>query len=204
MLWEAHVTVADKNGDEVERWRSWCERVSVKPLYIELTTGEHRKQLMFAARWEGGTEFGRHWLNDLSGEVMSAGFEVLREKLECPLDKAYGLAGGENSYSECHMKLMLPASVAERVVAKVCGQANVHGSRNLLADQDGLQKWYLTQRDHDRTYVSDVYHSASMFNRALAQVQQVHPAVRMEMEFVFHDSNPRLDAGWAERDRGRR
>lgn len=187
-LYESHVTVG---GGSPEEWAALCEALGIKPLHIELATGDYREQLMCAAVFDGTLEAARAYTFGIEAAAEAHGFLVLRTKMETPLDKASESIA--YAYHEAHVKMLLRADEA-RTLADVADAAGMHLSRNLFqVDVDGLEKWYLTARAYD-AYPRV---AAVEFGRSFAVASARLPGMRMEMEAVISDSAPEMDTGWA-------
>lgn len=190
MLYELHLTV---DTDDIDRWIDFCENLGVKALHIALEGDEpYADQIMFAAIFEGTDVEAETWSASLFDACRQAGFHVIRNKLEVPLDKAGAYA--YPAYHEAHVKSLIPTPDVDQVVKF----ARIHGwsaSTNLLyREDDGLEKWYFTKRIYDDSFAS----AGNFFRRAFSDLPEFNWAtVRMEMETVIRDDNEELDAGWA-------
>lgn len=188
MLYELHITTAP--DVDVQRWVALCRALGIKPLLIELAEGEHRRQVMMAARHEGDDHSAERWREDMAAAFTAAGFPIVRQKLEVPLDKATGYAP---IYHEAHVKMLLCRDEVN-ALPRIAAHAGMHASRNaLVVEVGGLEKWYLTSR----AYGINIHAAADRFGEAFRAVHECLPGVRMEMETVLADTNPLLDEGWA-------
>jgi hypothetical protein len=190
MLYELHLTV--QPDAPIDRWTQLCSDLGIKPLLIQLTKGTNPRQVMFAAVHEGDDDTADAWAERLERVVVNAGFNLIRRKLEVPLDKSAPYM--TPVYHECHVKTLVPTEQASAVIAAAEAQGWAV-SRNLLyAQHDGLEKWYLTQRDYNSLYLA----AARKFADAFAALPRAgYHTVRMESETVVSDSNEWLDEGWA-------
>lgn len=191
MLFELHLTASEADHDRLDGWIEACKQVEIKPLLIELDKGAHRKQMMMAAVFEvDSVDQAFAESNSMISYFEKLwDFEIIREKLEVPLDHAAGL---DVAYYEMHVKALLTEHDA-RFVKMASNAGEAHASRNLLKEtDDGRQKWYLTRR----TYFHNMYDSSEIFDESYAEIIRVLPTVRMEREAVLLDTNPELDLGW--------
>lgn len=191
MIYELHITVADH--DRIDDWVTLCDRLEIKPLFIELVGGTptNDRQLMFAAVFEGDEGAMCEWHAGIMTEVLLENFNVVRDKLEVPLDKSSEL---EPEYHETHVKcLVTPEQASRNLVA--AEQAGWVASRNILRpEDDGLEKWYFTKRDYTGTFLD----AGNAFRQNFAAISPMfRGTVRMEMETVIADTNAELDKGWA-------
>ena len=191
MLFELHLTAAEADHARLDEWIELCEIAQIKPLLIKLDKGEHPRQMMMAAQFErpdvgGAAQACSYYKNFFE----TRGFEIIREKLEIPLDHA---AGQLVSYYEMHVKALL-GDVDVHSIDAACSWSESVASMNLLKEDDaGRQKWYLTRR----TYFHDMFESSQIFDEAYARILRFIPTMRMEREAVLIDTNPELDLGWA-------
>ncbi len=191
MLYELHLTAS--RADEVGHWMNTCGDLHIKPLLIELEGGGfHPKQMMMAAVHEGNDRSMHAWWKGIKSGLELAGFQISRTKIEVPLDKS--VPYDAPAYHEAHIKSLID----QRDVLQVVMFARAHGwvaSRNaLFKSDDGLEKWYFTQRAYDVDYKT----AGSQFRKAFGALPDFSwHTVRMEMETVIQDDNEGLDAGWA-------
>lgn len=186
MLYELHLTTTP--DADVEKWSALCSALGIKPLVIELDRGDHPRQVMMAATHSGDDRSVDNWRDTLVVAFASAGFPIVRQKLEVPLDKAGVYT--KFAYHETHVKMLLSPYISDSRV-RVAGW---HTSRNALqTNVDGRSKWYLTRR----AYGVDIHAAADDFHQEFGEIVGSLPNVRMEMETVLYDSNPSLDDGWA-------
>lgn len=188
MLYESHVTVLDP----YDTWFDLCRSLAIKPLHIELDSGEHPLQRMCAVVHDGSLDRAKAITAGIEAAARGACCQVIRTKLETPLDKASDHL--HYVYHEAHIKMLLHPDEAAKLPA-LADLAKLHLSRNLLlADVDGFEKWYLTARSYD----GDFRLAAKRFAAAFATITKFLPGVRMEMESVLSDTAPELDKGWAQ------
>lgn len=191
MLYELHLTT--DNSVNIYDWIDFCNEQKIKPLHIELKGDEsYDDQVMFAAVHEGDDESASKWAETLDAHMYCSGFEVIRAKLEVPLDKSSPYESPV--YHEAHVKSLIHSDLVDNVVKF----ARTHGwiaSRNgLYRELDGHEKWYFTRRAYGIPY----YKAGTAFKKAFADLPNFGwHTVRMEMETVITDSNEELDAGWA-------
>lgn len=215
MLFELHLTTDPKSHGQA--WKNFCEnKLGAKPLLIELSGGVdehpywgepvHLQQMMTASTFKGTDTEGQLWAREQQKEVITAGFPLVRTKLEVPLDKSGGYEG-QIEYYETHVKSLIPPSEVSRMV-EVLSEAGWHASQNVwYADEDGLEKWYFTQRvypsmvgqeyTHDQTTPERVFAGREFAESYNTLLTFNWHTVRMESEAVIMDTNPDLDRGWA-------
>lgn len=191
MLYELHLTV--NPSTDIQRWSEWCEEYGAKPLRIELESNNPNNpvQIMFAAVTEGDDAWASQWCTEYFTMAENDGFDVIRSKLEVPLDKAGGYQAW--AYHECHVKSLIPGPVVKQVVDTAAEAGWVASRNGLFTHDNGLEKWYFTKRAYDENYLT----AGRIFRDAFSELpQHGFNAVRMESETVLMDSFEELDAGW--------
>lgn len=187
MLYELHLTTVP--DADIDRWARTCDELAIKPLVIELEGGEHPRQVMMAATYQGTDPGAFTWSMRIQENLVKAGFPVVRAKMEVPLDKASCYS--TPAYHEAHVKCLLsPDEVEDNLYA-----AEINGwaaSRNALyPSAEGLEKWYFTQRMYDCSYLVAGERLAFSFSQ-----MPMRGTVRLEKETVITDTCPGLDEGW--------
>ncbi|MDO8571453.1 MAG: hypothetical protein Q7R79_02145 [bacterium] len=185
MHYEVHITV--ETGD-IGKWVDFCGRLGVKPLCIQLSTGEYSNQVMLALSRQCEREEIDAVVASLQSKIRLADYIILRTKLECPLN-----SGGDNSsvYDECHIKLLLTKEEGEDL-EEYCRDLFLFTSTNVLSWKEGCQKWFVTTR----SYSGDVIEAREIFQSALTAIQSRFSVLRMDMERVLYDTWPEIDKGW--------
>lgn len=193
MLYELHLTVEPTT--DITAWSNWCESVGAKPLDIRLSGGNpnNPRQIMFAHVFKADTPArAADETNYLANRAEASGFNVIRRKLEVPLDKSSEFKFPV--YHECHVKALLHPSLVQPLV-DAAAEAGWMASYNALYENvEGLQKWYFTQREYTLDYLA----AGRGFRDAFASLPKTgFNTLRMECETVVMDSNSELDGGWA-------
>lgn len=187
MLYELHLTTSPEV--DLEAWVAICRGLDIKPLDIRLSAGENPRQIMMAARYEGA-EAGT-WVRRIRSALEAAGFPILREKLEIPLDRATDRA--REAYHEAHVKALVPPEFVDAFALAGRRAGWIMSWNALYPGVDGYAKVYLTRRASRVTALE----AAQDFRCAFADLGELPGVVRMEMETVLADSAMDLDAGWA-------
>lgn len=190
MFYETHITV---EPHDVSRWQTLCEKLKIKPLLIELSSGDYPLHLMCSAPFSGSEADFRTYLVSLERQIRQSGFSILRVKPETLLDQA-GFVKGPIAYYECHIKLLLEKN-AVRHFLRFSQEHGLHPSRNLLYGDDGeVEKWYLTTR----LYNGSIAEARRRFRKAFLETKRIFPAEKISTECAVWDTNPALDTGWIE------
>ena len=190
MFYETHITV---EPHDVSRWQTLSGKLKIKPLLIELSSGDYPLHMMCSAPFRGPKLALSTHLAALEEEICRSGFSVLRVKPEIALGSGRHVRGLV-AYYECHMKLLISGNqLAELFLFS--REHRLPLSRNLLyREHNGLQKWYLTAR----LYNGSAIVAKKKFDRALADVKATFPVQKMDTECALYDTNPALDRGWIE------
>ncbi|MEU0601477.1 hypothetical protein ABZ484_25005 [Streptomyces sp. NPDC006393] len=199
---ETHLTLAPQVGqDSDEPIRDWAERHGLKYTRIVLDRGRTPDQPMLTRRGEGTLSeqvaAAHQWTERLRGD----GFHVTRVKIEAapwatgvPRTDAEAAALPGDRYFEHHVKLLLPG---ERQVAAVRALAvphTAHVSKNARrTSADGTHERFVTQRCRG-VGRPEARRRLDALLRALAEAACT--VAEVEEEFVVHDDNPAVDAGW--------
>ncbi|MER6979198.1 hypothetical protein [Streptomyces carpinensis] len=199
---ETHLTLAPQVGlDSDERIRGWAERHGLKYTRIVLDRGRTPDQPMLTCRGEGtltGQVAAAHqWAERLRGD----GFHVTRVKMEVapwttgvPRTDAEAAALPGDCYFEHHVKLLLSGERQVVAVRALAEPHTAHVSRNARrASADGTHERFVTQRCRG-VGRREARRSLDALLRALAEAACT--VVEVEEEFVVHDDNPSVDAGW--------
>ena len=200
---EIHLTVQPERGEDGEdRIRGWAEQHGFKYTRIMLDRGRTPDQPMLTYQGRGTLAgqlvTARQWAVRLRGE----GFTVARVKIEAapwnagvPGTNAEADALPDGWYFEHHVKLLLPGEEAAAVRALAMSHA-AHVSRNARrASAGGRHERFVTQRCRG-VGRQEAGQRLDALLRALAQAG--HTVVEVHREFVVHDDNPAVDAGWIE------
>lgn len=193
MLYELHLTVEPTT--DINAWSNWCERYDAKPLDILLAGGNpnNPRQIMFAVVFEADApNVAAAHVNDWTWAVESGGFNVIRSKLEVPLDKSAEFKFPV--YHECHVKSLIQVRNSEPIIQAAI-EAGWSASYNaLFTHVDDLGKFYFTKREYTLDYLA----AGRGFRDAFASLPKVgFNTLRMECETVVMDDNHELDEGWA-------
>lgn len=191
MKFELHITV-DQPAD-VELWTKFCRARDVKPVFVELSEGEFKKQLMCAVNLDVGFPEMEDYITKLEVEIREAGFTIIRTKLECLLTEVAYLFP-QTIYHETHFIFALKSDQVKTFM-KLADELNMAWSRNLLPREDGLLKYYLTQRISDGTSprVAEL-----IFAEKLAAAKKVLPVRSVHLESAIFDRGRYIDRGWIE------
>ncbi|GHF04669.1 hypothetical protein GCM10014715_71100 [Streptomyces spiralis] len=205
---EIHLTLAPRSGrDSQEPIRDWAERHGLKYTRIVLDRGRTPDQPMLTCRGAGtltGQVAAAHrWAARLRGD----GFHVTRVKIEAapwnsgvPRTEAEAAVLPAHCYFEHHVKLLLPTEQQIAAVRALAEPHAAHVSRNARrAASDGAHERFVTQRCR-AVGRPEARRRLDALLQALSEAACT--VMEVEEEFVVHDDNPAVDAGWIAGDDG--
>lgn len=194
---ETHLTVAAQPGDDFAALQAFATAQALKFLHIALPRGRAPSQPMLSWRGRGGLDQQLQQARQVERQLGGAGFRVVRRKIEAAPQNAgvpqLDQALPPDCYFEAHVKLRLSPDSDLAALIALAQRHEAHVSRNALREYG--------DRSHER-FVTQRCTGAGLRNarRALAALERELAAsfelLRSELEFVVHDSNPGLDAGW--------
>ncbi|SDK23339.1 hypothetical protein SAMN05421874_10673 [Nonomuraea maritima] len=198
-VFDVHVTVAAE-GDDVERLARWAAGNDAKLTHIVLARGEVPSQPMVTLAGRGTLTDQRVAADACVARLRGEGFAVARVKIEAApwnedvprsASEAVELAG---CYFEHHVKVVARDDVA--ALAEVGGRHAAHVSRNARRRRDdGTHERFVTQRCRG----VGLAEAGRRLDALVAELRSRGFAVQeTEREFVVHDDNPAIDAGWIE------
>ena len=196
---EAHVTVRCPAA-EAPRFAAACDRLDVKHILIELSTGEELVQPMTASVHRGGLREVQAEVHALARALVADGFEVVRTKIEAlprnrDLPETDEEAAREPArYFEYHLKIVLPAGGDLDEVRAAAGPHGGRLSRNALRRRaDGGEERYVTLRVPGCGRAS----ADARFAALEAAIEALPVTItRRVREYTVYDSNLALDRGW--------
>lgn len=201
--YETHLTVSpgavDAAFDDVE---TFARAHGLTFLQIQLPAGAQPRQPMLSLRASGPLEWQRAEADRLADALAALGIAVTRTKIEAaPWNAgvpAHGPCLRPEHYFESHVKLLLAPDCDTAALARAANAHGAHLSRNARrVREDGLVERFATLRTRDGglaaiTARTDALRSA-LAPRTLA-------ILSVEIEYVVHDDNPAMDAGWLPED----
>jgi len=186
MLYEVHVTV---NTDDIELFRSDCNKIGVKPILIETERkGLFNNQVMTSSK-HTGDDF-KPTLDLITSQLRDFGYEVLRKKIEIlPEENKHD----DFIYYESHMRLKLPKGFNRGLLLEFCRIHDFHLSKNLFKSCEGFDYQMMTYRDNSIDYeefVKRIEHMKTVLRLHRIEFDKV------EIEECIFDSNIFIDKNW--------
>lgn len=176
----------------------FAESEGMQMLQIELPRGAVTVQPMLTWRRSGALSDCLAQVDVVEEALTDRGIRVVRAKIEAaPWNAGVPQAGDAcpaGTYFESHLKLLLADDTSMMQVTDIAIAHGAHVSRNARRTrEDGRQERFVTLRSVDGGL-------PGMMARLRALQDALAPVVRAvldaEIEFVVHDSNRALDAGW--------
>lgn len=200
---ETHVTVRGADPAGVEALRGWASRHRLKFHHIVLDRGATPSQPMVTRRGRGGLSGELAEAAELGRRLAADGFAVARTKIEAAPwnrdvpgsdDEAASQHGGR--HFEHHVKLLLGPDVDLPALASLAQGHGAHLSRNARrVRDDGRQERFVTQRCYGVGRPTAREQLTALLSVLKAGEYSI---LEVEEEFVIHDDNPGVDAGWLE------
>ena len=200
---ETHITVRADDPAAVDALRVWAERRELKFHHIVLARGATPSQPMVSLRGDGTLTSELAAARSVARQLAADGFTVSRVKLEAAPDNPDVPESDEEAarlhadrYFEHHVKVALPPGADLGSLAQLAIRHGAHLSRNARRVRgDGLEERFVTQR----CYSVGRPAARRRLDALVAALRERGEAiVSIEEEFVVHDSNPSVDAGWLE------
>lgn len=198
---ETHITVRLHNSDEIKELQKWSKNHGLKCLHIVLDQGVTTSQPMLTRHgWGNFTNELRIGV-DLCQALNAEGFSVVRIKIETapwnqgvPQSNAEALNQSHNRYFEHHIKLLLKPSADLVPLLELAKRNSAHLSRNVLQTRsDNYYERFVTQR----CMVVGRIEAQQQLQKLLdAIADEEYSVIKVEEEFVVHDSNLGIDQGW--------
>ncbi|WP_218021220.1 hypothetical protein [Nocardia crassostreae] len=194
---EAHLTVRADTGAEIDAFETYAAANDLKFIHIVLDRGRVPQQPMITVRRSGSFEAVRVAVEHLAARLSGDGFPVVRTKIEAA-PWAEGVPQSDTRsldpryYFEHHIKLLLPPDTDSTALTAIAVIHAAHLSANARRTRpDGRTERFVTQRCRR---VGDTT-AAARLETLLAALTD-YEILSVEREFVVHDSDESIDAGW--------
>ncbi|GAB0104331.1 hypothetical protein JMUB6875_33050 [Nocardia sp. JMUB6875] len=195
---EAHLTVRSAYAEALERYAA---ANGLKYTHIVLDRGRVPSQPMLTIRASGPLAVVRDSIAALTARLDAAGFPVVRTKIEAtpwatgvPTFDAEATVLGPRCYFEHHIKLLLTPETDLRALTAHAVAHSAHLSANARRTRtDGRTERFVTQRCR---LVGDATAAARHLALLAALRTAGYDILSAEREFVVHDSDESIDAGW--------
>ena len=198
---ETHLTVRAEDGEALSRLRREAARRGMKFSHITLAEGSTPSQPMLTYHSSGTLREYLESARKLAGELLAAGMEPLRIKIEtCPDNPAAPKSNAAAEllppawHFEHHVKLCLSNCGERERAAQIATRHHAHLSHNALRHlTDGTEERFLTQRH----YGTGRPRAKAALNAMRTELLEAGLTIlEVEAEYVVCDTNAGLDAGW--------
>ena len=197
---QVHLTV--ENYD-MEKFLHVCATNKLKPIFIHLNNGNHRKQVM-ASFYHDGT------YPDIIEEIKTLidihfeEFNVIRVKIKSLISN-HGLPDNDidrlfwserSNYFEFHYKVLIKSAIRFKKLEELCANESLHLAFNAFKKTSIHETYYfVTMRLFDVGKTNATIRN----NHIIRYLTCNHyPPVKVEEGFIIYDSNISLDSGWGE------
>ncbi|MFF4408264.1 hypothetical protein ACMATS_25570 [Streptoverticillium reticulum] len=204
---EAHLTVRSGTSAGSSVLERHAAAHGLKFTHIVLERGRTPSQPMLTLRRSGALPAVREAVARTERALRNAGFDIVRTKIEAapwadgvPETDGEAVALGARHYFEHHVKLLLAPGTDTAPLAALAVAHTAHLSYNARRVRaDGRAERFVTQRCRlvGRCTAGERLEALAASLRAVG-----HEIVSVEREFVVHDSNESLDAGWIAEEEG--
>ena len=200
---ETHLTIRLDEGQSVQSLRAAPSAHGLKLTHIVLARGVAPSQPMLTRTARGTLSQALTEAAALRDALEADGFAVSRVKVEAapwnegvPASDDEGAAHPPERYFEHHAKLLLDAGADLRELAALAQRHGAHLSHNALRRRDdGRHERFVTQRCRGVGRDTATRKLDTLLRELKAEGYEV---IEVEQEFVVHDSDLALDAGWIE------
>lgn len=196
---EVHLTARADGPAAADRFAGWCRDRGLKCVRIVLDRGRSADQPM--ATWRRSQTTLPEVVAEAearAAEATRAGFGVTRVKVEADPHNP-GVPTGDTDphepgcYFEHHVKLRRSPAAPRDALLAVCERHAAHLSRNAFRDGGDWEERFVTRRAYGVGRAT----ALARLDRLLADLRELGETVlEHESEYVVHDTNLALDAGW--------
>lgn len=202
-FFEAHITLAQMQADEMSRFAQFCVENALKPIQIELARGNFALQQMTSSVHEG--EFAQVLadVQRIAESLRRQDFTVTRVKLEAspfneglPADCTEVAQHHAENYFEHHLKLLLPTDLAGKAdsLTQICEAHHAHLSRNAFKHrEDGQAERFVTLRHYGLGRQKATQALQALRTEIEKNGFQVLKTIT---EYCVYDDHVGLDANW--------
>lgn len=198
-LFETHLTVAAGPTISLDAIHAVAAGLGLSCTHVVLSRGEHASQLLLSRRGSGLRSEQIATAKALGPELGRSGIQVVRIKVEAALSNA-DIPGTDEAahwstparYFEHHVKIAWDRGHDAPAIAALAEAHGAHLSRTAFGGRGSAER-FVTQRCRmvgERGAADRLADLSSAIMRAGCVIMKI------EREFVVHDDNLALDAGW--------
>jgi len=197
--YEIHLTIdAAQAAAGADALACYADTQGMQVLHIELPRGAVMAQPMLSWRRDGVLADCLAQIAVVERTLADRGIRVVRAKVEAAPSNAGVPQAGDacppGTYFESHLKLLLADDAALMQITDIAIAHGAHVSRNTRRTRaDGCQERFVTLRSIEGGLPGIMTRSRALQDALAPMVRAV---LDTEIEFVVHDSNRALDAGW--------
>lgn len=190
--------------DFFEHFISTCKKIGVKPIILDLEgrLEKNIKDVMTSSKFYGDNRSVYDESQRISDELVFAGFEVVREKIETAPWHPWAPDGihkkemPKNCYFESHFGVITDNSEYDRKkLTEFCREFDLHISRNAFKKiEDGKYVVMLTLRDYNSDY--DVFSTKNFHITSAIESSKWELFEKEIVEFCIYDTKISHDYIW--------
>lgn len=202
---EIHVTV--KNPSDIEKFKSDCKEIDVKPIVIDLQDGNSQTIMLDVMTssvfyGENAGAYNKAW--EISFFLKERGYDVVRQKIEtipwhpaAPSDKHANPFMPKNCYFESHIQIITTTDRKSELEV-IAHKNSAHLSRNFFKKvSDNEYIIMLTLRKKEGTYEKFTKELEVLKSDVLAAN---FVTKKIEVEFSIYDTNLSHDYNWINKE----
>lgn len=190
---EVHLTTAHLDAHTLASFKTICNKLNAKPLFIQLARGVHCHQPMSTVHIHSELDEVLPCARKISERFQEHGFPIERIKIEAPFDAlpiTAQITEDSPRYLEWHGKVHLHD---EPALIELCKQYQSHLSRNSIKGETDLRFVTIRQPLGDKT---DFRHYVQRFADDLEH--NGWPLVKQQFEHGIYDNRVEFDQKWLE------
>lgn len=192
ICFQFHITIADFELNQKDKFLSTCIKTNVKPLLIVLTKGTYINQPMFTALIKSDNFYDADMQSNKIINIFKAeNFEVVRKKIEIDPKDIVNLKEiptcPSPPYFEWHCKINAYMSDA---LKHMCKENDGHVSENSLENNENYK--FITLREYATEHTFNYKVSKLV---TILEVNNIK-IIKQKFEYCIYDNKIELDKGW--------
>lgn len=196
---ETHITVELSDSD-INLFCEICEKIGVKPVFIQLPNGKFPSQPMTACDSKGTLDSVLKAAQKLVIQLTDHGFKCIRVKIEAspfnedlPQNFIETAKLPDTMYFEYHVKVLLD-DTQNQIAREICGEFGAHLSQNVFKIRDnGLTEKFITLR----MYGFGLLEARSRVEQLMLAIQKCElKTLKSVLEYCVYDTNTAIDEDW--------
>ncbi|MFB6455384.1 hypothetical protein ACE38W_08950 [Chitinophaga sp. Hz27] len=190
ILFEVHLTISEITQERIASFSDCCNRLSARPLLIELSKGACMQQpMLYAVLPTNSYSEVLTQCNSYRESLVANNFPVKRSKIEIPVDHAFSWIddGDYPPYFEWRGKIDY---IKPDELMRLCELYNVRLSQNALRNDS--ENRFITLRE----YSDEILFQARVKAVRNTLAKGGWALQKQQSEYCIYDTNISLDEGW--------